>query len=368
MIPPIDDLVLQQNPEFAALYTTLTTVILNPDASTRKDPKAKKRAAVRKELDTHRLKTAKHHLLINAISTAHPTTEQPPPPAQEKPSLLRHRSTRSRSESQPLKPSGPLPPPLPLAQPKPPPLPQSLLDLLLLLPPLLSPSSPIPPPQLPLLLSSPPFSLLPSHVPLLSSFLSQTLHTSALTLARLSQPNTNPSFLHRSIPSLPAFTLTQLETLHHKKYSLLRSRLSLAVSVSNLLDQQILILSKLIRSLEAKHGPISRWLEYSASERALVAQKQELEIKSVSRALKKEVYSPEVATALGNYSRHLRDAKSRLEERIKGLEGQLGEYHHQDASTEREKTRKMREMARVYADMGRQLDEVRKDLERLDTA
>lgn len=48
MIPPIDDLVLQQNPEFAALYTTLTTVILNPDASTRKDPKAKKRAAVRK--------------------------------------------------------------------------------------------------------------------------------------------------------------------------------------------------------------------------------------------------------------------------------------------------------------------------------
>ncbi|CAP61272.1 uncharacterized protein PODANS_3_11300 [Podospora anserina S mat+] len=294
MIPPIDDLVLQQNPEFAALYTTLTTVILNPDASTRKDPKAKKRAA---ELDTHRLKTAKHHLLINAISTAHPTTEQPPPPAQEKPSLLRHRSTRSRSESQPLKPSGPLPPPLPLAQPKPPPLLHSLLNL-----------------------------------------------------------------------SLPAFTLTQLETLHHKKYSLLRSRLSLAVSVSSLLDQQILILSKLIRSLEAKHGPISRWLEYSASERALVAQKQELEIKSVGRALKKEVYSPEVATALGNYSRHLRDAKSRLGERIKGLEGELGEYHHQDASTEREKTRKMREMARVYADMGRQLDEVRKDLERLDTA
>lgn len=198
--------------------------------------------------------------------------------------------------------------------------------------------------------------------------MSQTLHTTALTLARLSQPNTNPSFLHRSIPSLPAFTLTQFETLHHKKYSLLRSRLSLAVSVSSLLDQQILILSKLIRSLEAKHGPISRWLEYSASETALVAQKQELEIKSIGRALKKEVYSPEVATALGNYSRHLRDAKSRLGERIKGLEGELGEYHHQDASTEREKTRKMREMARVYADMGRQLDEVRKDLERLDTA
>ncbi|KAK0667654.1 hypothetical protein QBC41DRAFT_395345 [Cercophora samala] len=368
MIPPIDDLVLQQNPEFAALYTTLTTVILNPDASTRKDPNAKKRAAVRKELDTHRLKTAKHHLLINAISTAHPTTEQPPPPTTEKPSLLRHRPTRSRSESQPQPqpPSGPLPPPLPLAQPKPPPLPQSLLDLLLLLPPLLSPNPPIPLSSLPLLLSSPPFSHLPSHLPLLSSFLSQSLHTTALTLTRLAQPNTNPSFLHRSIPSLPAFTLTQLETLHHKKYSLLRSRLSLAASVSNLLDRQIYILSKLIKSLEAKHGPVSRSLEYSAAETALVAQKQELEVKSAGRAVKREVYPPEAATALGNYSRHLRDARSRLGERIKGLEGELGEYHQQNG--ERDKSKKMKEMARVYVDMGRQLEEVRQDLERLDTA
>ncbi|KAK0719010.1 hypothetical protein B0T21DRAFT_295261 [Apiosordaria backusii] len=359
MIPPIDDLVLQQNPEFAALYTTLTTVILNPDASTRKDPNAKKRAA---ELDNHRLKTAKHHLLINAISTAVPTNEQPPPPQTEKPTLLR-RPTRSQSQSQS---QGYHPPPLPLAQPKPPPLPQSLLDLLLLLPPLLSPTNPIPPSQLPLLLSNPPFSTLPSHIPLLSSFLSQSLHTTALTLTRLSQPTTNPSFLHRSISSLPAFSTTQRETLSHKKYSLLRSRLSLAAAVSNLLDQQVFVLGKLIKSLEAKHGPISRSLEYSAAETALVAQKQELEIKSAGRAVKREVYSPEVVTALENYGRHLRDAKGRLGERIKGLEGELGEYYRRDG--ERDKERKMKEMARVYVDMGRQLEEVRKDLERLDTA
>ncbi|KAK4196992.1 hypothetical protein QBC40DRAFT_233129 [Triangularia verruculosa] len=366
MIPPIDDLVLQQNPEFAALYTTLTTVILNPDASTRKDPNAKKRAAVRKELDNHRLQTAKHHLLINAISTAVPTSELPPPPPTEKPILLR-RPTRSQSQSQ-SQPQGYQPPPLPLAQPKPPPLPQTLLDLLLLLPPLLTPTttSPIPPSHLPLLLSNPPFSSLPSHIPQLSSFLSQSLHTTALTLTRLSQPTINPSFLHRSIPSLAAFTTTQQETLQHKKYSLLRSRLSLAASVSNLLDQQIYVLSKFIKSLEAKHGPISRSLEYSAAETALVAQKQELEIKSIGRAVKKEVYSPEAVAALENYSRHLRDAKCRLGERIKGLEGELGEYHSRDG--ERDKERKMKEMARVYVDMERQLEEVRKDLERLDTA
>ncbi|KAK4174607.1 hypothetical protein QBC36DRAFT_302676 [Triangularia setosa] len=366
MIPPIDDLILQQNPEFEALYTILTTVILNPDASTRKDPSAKKRAAVKKELDNHRLRTAKHHLLINAISTAHPTTDQPPPPPplppNEKPSLLR-RPARSQSQSQ-SQPSSYQPPPLPLAQPPPPPLPQSLLDLLLLLPPLLSPTNPIPLYQLPLLLSNPPFSLLPTHLPLLSSFLSQSLHTTALTLTRLGQPTTNPSFLHRSISSLPAFTSTQLETLQHKKYSLLRSRLSLAAAVSSLLDQQAYILRKLTRSLEAKHGPISRSLEYSAAETALVAQKQELEIRSVGRAARKEVYSPEVVTALGNYARHLRDAKGRLGERIKGLEVELGEYYCR-RDGERDKERKMKEMARVYVDMGRQLEEVRKDLERL---
>lgn len=47
MLPPVEDAVLQNNPDFAALYTTLTTVILNPDASTKNDPAAKERNAAR---------------------------------------------------------------------------------------------------------------------------------------------------------------------------------------------------------------------------------------------------------------------------------------------------------------------------------
>ena len=47
MIPPVEEAILRNNPDFATLYTTLTTVILNPDGSTKADVGAKERAAVK---------------------------------------------------------------------------------------------------------------------------------------------------------------------------------------------------------------------------------------------------------------------------------------------------------------------------------
>ncbi len=47
MLPPVEDAVLRNNPDFAALYTTLTTVILNPDGSTKAGAAAKERAAIK---------------------------------------------------------------------------------------------------------------------------------------------------------------------------------------------------------------------------------------------------------------------------------------------------------------------------------
>jgi hypothetical protein len=46
MLPPVDETILQNNPEFAALYSRLTTSVLNPDGSTRNHPAAKERARV----------------------------------------------------------------------------------------------------------------------------------------------------------------------------------------------------------------------------------------------------------------------------------------------------------------------------------
>lgn len=50
MLPPIEDSVLQDNPDFAALYNTLTTAILNPDGTTKDDHSraAREREIVRK--------------------------------------------------------------------------------------------------------------------------------------------------------------------------------------------------------------------------------------------------------------------------------------------------------------------------------
>lgn len=49
MLPPVEVSVLQNNPEFAALYSTLTTAILNPDGTTKDDKShvARERGAVR---------------------------------------------------------------------------------------------------------------------------------------------------------------------------------------------------------------------------------------------------------------------------------------------------------------------------------
>lgn len=48
MFPPVDQKILQSNPEFAKLYRVITTAVLNPDGSTKDDDEAKDRAAVQK--------------------------------------------------------------------------------------------------------------------------------------------------------------------------------------------------------------------------------------------------------------------------------------------------------------------------------
>lgn len=50
MLPPVEDSVLHSNPDFAALYSTLTTAILNADGTTKDDKSraARERDAVRK--------------------------------------------------------------------------------------------------------------------------------------------------------------------------------------------------------------------------------------------------------------------------------------------------------------------------------
>lgn len=305
-------------------------------------------------MNEHRLKAAKHHLLIDALSNPSPQFLQPKQAAA--PSLARRpRQTKPTAT--------------PVAE-----LPAPLLDLLLILPPLLTSSSDLSHESTALLLSHPPLSDLPAHLPQLAALVSNTLQSAAVHLARIANPSTNPSYVHRSIPALATNAASLASAIADRKADLTRARLAAGTELTSLLQGQTTVLSQLLRSLEAKHGPIARSLEFRATEASLTAQRQEAEAETALWLARRDTYTPEAARALANYASHLRDAKARLNEAIHTLKGELEAYGvdldqgsaGDGAQSGKEKV--MREMARVYRDMNRQLEEVKRDLDRLKSA
>jgi hypothetical protein len=130
------------------------------------------------------------------------------------------------------------------------------------------------------------------------------------------------------------------------------------------LQKHAAALTLLIRALEAKHGVVARSVELRAAEIALVAQRGEMDAQTAAINVRKEVYNPEVVRALRNYASHLQDAKLRLGDAMNVVTSELESYGV-GVEGEENKERTMREMARVYREMGIQMREVKADLERL---
>ncbi|KAF4776308.1 hypothetical protein HER10_EVM0005197 [Colletotrichum scovillei] len=351
MLPPVEASVLQNNPEFAALHHTLTTAILNPDGSTRK-PATKEHDAIQNELADHRFTAAKEHLLISAISNT-----APPEPKSAPPRTI----SRTNSSSQPQPSSSGN------STTQQQPLPEPLLDLLLLLPPLLTSPSPLSLDSATILLSNPPFTDFQSLLPPLGDLLSSTLHTSAVSLARIANPTTNPSFLHRAVPGLQTTYHKLASDVSQSKLALARERLRAADTLTQCLDEHAAALTLLVRSLEAKHGVVARSLEFRAAETGLEAQRAEADAVAAREGVRREVYSPEMVAALTNYSAHLRDARMRLEGTLMTLRAEL-EGYGVGVEGEEGKARTMREMARKKRQMERELEDASRDLARLDRA
>ncbi|EFQ33014.1 hypothetical protein CGRA01v4_00505 [Colletotrichum graminicola] len=346
MLPPVEPSVLQNNPQFAELHHALTTAILNLDGTTRK-PTTKEQTSAQNELADHRFNAAKEHLLISAISNT-----APPEPKAVSVRII----TRSKSASQPA------------SAPQPQQLPDSLLDLLLLLPPLLTATTePLPADALAILLSNPPFTEFQALLPQLGELVSATLHASAVALARIANPTTNPSFLHRNVPALQT-TYHRLEAdVREAKHALARERVRVAGSLTGLLDKYAGALTLLVRALEAKHGVVARSLEFRAAEAGLEAQRAEADAVAAREGVRREVYSPEMAAALKNYSAHLRDARMRLEGTVATLRSELEGYGVAGGG-DGGKERMLREMARKKRQLERELEDARRDVARLDKA
>jgi hypothetical protein len=354
MLPPIEDSVLQSNPKFAALHVTLANNILNPNGSTKNHPAQKELDAVTEvhppcpysttvsnktqSLRAARIRAAKSQLLRSALSNldlATPTT-----------------STTSKSKA-PVKTTATLP--------------TELLELILLLSSRLS-SAPLPPSSKKLLEATTQWTSLPSHLPQIGSLLSSHLQTQALALARILTPTTNPSYLHRSIPKLHDSIKTLQSEITTKKRDLATRRAGLVSKTTTLLGLYHLATTLVILILEQSvHGSVSRNAKAHAELLSLTAQSLNLQVKEKALRGEKMVYTEPVKSALHEYVRNLRDGRERLRERRKEAERVLWGYGV--GRTEEvggvEKERVMREIARVYGEMVKEVREVGRDVERL---
>ncbi|KAL7624781.1 hypothetical protein AAE478_006353 [Parahypoxylon ruwenzoriense] len=367
MLTPIEEAIFKNNPEFERLYKTLTASLLNPDGSTKNnDAVAKKRDAIREELRAHRLKATKRYLLRRAVTAAaaavpEPSSETPSeqlqPPLRGTRSGLQPRHQQQASNSSPT---------------------LETSDLLLLLPPFLSQADTLVSSSLALLLSRPPFSDLGTQLPQLTAIISATLASQASGLARVLHPNTNPSYIHRCVPSLASTVSTLQSSIAESARLLCHARLRVTRDLALYLRQRARILAQLVRLLEAKHGPAARSAELRAEEAGLEARTWATAAEALLWDARRTIYPPEAQRALANYKRHLAVARMRLTDARRARATELEDYGVSVVSSEeggkaglgivsgdRNKERKMREMARVWREMEARLQEVKGDLDRL---
>lgn len=237
-------------------------------------------------------------------------------------------------------------------------LPEPLLDLLALLPPLVDAerAGPLPASAAALLLAaSPPLADVQPLLPRLAAVISAGLRSSALGLARVAHPSTPPSSLHCHVASLPDYSalLARVAAAH----------LRTAASLACLVDCYSRCLGCLVRSLEAKHGVVARGVELRASDLSVQARRSELDAADAMRSLTR-LYSPRAVAALRNYAHHLDSAQARAPERVRSLQADLADYGVGTPAAEaKEKT--MRDMARLYRDMNSQVDDIKSHLSRL---
>ncbi|KAG5949851.1 hypothetical protein E4U53_005707 [Claviceps sorghi] len=350
MLPPVDEQTIRDNPGFAKLYQMLLEKALNPDGSTKYHDSAPGGDAVQQDLHHARVNHAKAHLLKGAMSAVSLPESIPKRPHHgPQTAAVKLQAEEDADADADADAAGPL------------------ADLLALLPSLLDSDGacPVPDDAVATALSCPPLSDLEKHLPELGALVSANLHASALDVARVARPSTNPSYLHRHIPSLPADFAALSGQLSDATSALTARRLEALSSLTKLLRSYTQTLTLLVRTLESKHGLASRRLELQALDVSQNSQLTELDAKTALNAISKDMYSPEAVSALTNYSSHLKDAQIRAAEQLRGLRAELAEYGV-GVESDRDKEKRMRDLASAYRDVESQMEEVKKDLARLE--
>lgn len=205
-------------------------------------------------------------------------------------------------------------------------------------------------------------------MPELASLVSNNLQSSAVQLARAANPTTNPSFLHRHIPSVPNHVEALASTATRQLASLAEARRTAAHSLASLLAKHTQTIIQLIHALEAKHGGVARSLELRGTQIAQDVQRGELDAQAALWAVRRDLYPPEVRVALQSYALHLKDGQQRLKDAARAAEAELAEYGvlvGQEDGGEKLRERRFREIARAHRDARRGIEEAKRDLHRL---
>jgi hypothetical protein len=213
------------------------------------------------------------------------------------------------------------------------------------------------------------YASLPSQIPEISALLSAQLLSQALPLARILAPTTNASFLHRQVPSIPAHIDALRSQLSSEKIKLEQSRIALIPTLNALLTSYRTAIVLAIQILERTiHGQLSRSSKIRSELLAAESKTKAQEAKILQLRCLEALYTKDVVVALRVYAEHLRDGRSRLVQRSKEAQRELARYgvgRREEDGDRAGKEKVMKEVARVYGEMGREIEEVRRDLARL---
>jgi hypothetical protein len=157
---------------------------------------------------------------------------------------------------------------------------------------------------------------------------------------------------------------TALDSTASAKTALAKRRARLVATAAVLLDAYHVATVLAIQTLESVAcGAVVRHARSRAEFWAARAREVSLETGEKEARGRNAVYTPEVRGALENYVRALRDGRERLREKRKGAERALWGYGVGREDGEKEKV--MKEIARVYGELVKEIAEVGRDVERL---
>ncbi|SZF02260.1 unnamed protein product [Blumeria hordei] len=335
MLPPVEDTILVENPNFATLYTSLQSEFLCPDGTTKFHAAQKERKAVTEALELGYRRAAKSHLLQSALGNL---DISPAPTA----TLATARSSAIFKQH-----------------------PSELVESIILLSSILRHNSvPLSSSSTKLLETSILWTSISSQLPQIGVLLSSHLQTQAIALCRISNPNSNASFLHRAIPKLVSTVEARQKTIKDKSQELDLRRVLLVGKVRTLLSLHHHASELVINHLEqVMYGSVARRLKIKSEYLGLTAQQLELEATSKYIRGYKMVYTDDVKSALSEYRLSLHDSRERLKEKKRELEKILEGYGFGQPDGEKKKI--MQSIADKHVELDKECKEVRRDIEKL---